>query len=191
MTTKMAMVTVHGIGSQTDNFHVLMSEKIKEHFAKSIGKAVDKPEAELVIEPAWWAPVLGDQDEEFAKSIKKGGKAGFPNLRNFILNTAADAIAYQPIQENRTLYDDIHHIVAKALNTLAQKAGDKAPLCIVCHSLGTIVISNYIWDLQFHNPMTRPLISAQGASEMGDTEIEKGETLSHLYTMGSPLALWR
>ena len=190
MTTKIAVVVVHGIGNQTEDYYYDIRDNIKRHFAKAIGNAANKPADEVVLESAWWAPVLSDQDAEFHKRISKGGPTGFPNLRSFILHTAADAVAYQPISTNRVLYDDIHDVLARALNKLSEKAGDNAPLCIIAHSLGTIVVSNYIWDLQFHDPTIKPLISPQVVGIMGDTPLEKGETLAHLYTLGSPIALW-
>ena len=190
MTTKIAVLVIHGIGNQTKNFYTTIQGNLQKHFAKVLGDAVENPAAELVVEPAWWAPVLQRQDTEFENRIKKGGRVGFPNLRTFILNTAADAVAYQPIPGNRVLYDEIHLVVAQTLNTLAQKAGPDAPLCVVAHSLGTIVVSNYLWDLQHHIPQVKELIGAQVVENIENTPLEKGETLAHLYTLGSPLALW-
>jgi hypothetical protein len=61
-------------------------------------------------------------------------------------------------------------------------------LVVIAHSLGTVIASNYIYDLQSY-PKKR-LISAPVRRAMGRTPLDKGETLAGLYLMGSPLALW-
>ena len=37
---------------------------------------------------------------------------------------------------------------SQTLAELAQEAGPDAPLCVIAHSLGTIIASNYLYDLQ-------------------------------------------
>ena len=111
----------------------------------------------------------------------------FKEIRRVAIDYVADALAYQPTADDRKTYDDIHVIYAQTLKALAAEAGEKAPLCIVAHSLGTVISSNYIYDLQ------KPtLISPQVKAAMGDkpTALERGETLNLLYTLGSPIALW-
>lgn len=64
---------------------------------------------------------------------------------------------------------------------MAEKAGSKAPLCIIAHSLGAVITSNYIWDLQ----------NKVAQIKVGDTPLEQGETLALYYTLGSQITLWR
>jgi hypothetical protein len=78
--------------------------------------------------------------------------------------------------------------VAASLNTLAAAAGPTAPLCLIAHSLGTVIASNYIYDLEKH--ARKKLICRRVRNEMDDTPLERGETLASLYTFGSPIALW-
>ena len=60
-----------------------------------------------------------------------------------------------------------------------------APLCIISHSLGTAITSNYIWDLQHPERIPQSV-----KAKSNDTALERGETLAALYTMGSPIAVW-
>ncbi len=119
----------------------------------------------------------------------------YPTLRWLVTHFLGDAITYEARPSDRELYDRVHQIVAAALHELAEAAGPDAPLCIIAHSLGSVVISNFVWDLQVaaglhprragHDPVAEHV-----AAELGDTALERGETLAWLYTLGSPLALW-
>jgi len=117
----------------------------------------------------------------------------FPTLRWMAIHYISDAIAYQINSADQELYDQIHAVVAKALGELAQDAGEDAPLCVVAHSLGTVVASNFFYDLQAEYGRGRPrkhLIGKATEAALGSSPLERGETLSFLYTLGSPLALW-
>src|SRR5262249_34861522 len=113
---------------------------------------------------------------------------GYPTLRRFMIDFAADALAYLPIPGYRGIYDSIHAIVAQGIKTLAAKAGPEAPLCIIAHNLGTVIARNYLYYLQVFP--RKKLICAPVRRAMGKTPLDKGETLAALFTMGSPLALW-
>ena len=72
-----------------------------------------------------------------------------------------------------------------ALGRLAERAGSGAPLCVLAHSLGSVIASDHLWDLQ----RERHGASATGR-EVGATPLERGQTLAGFYTFGSPIALW-
>lgn len=119
----------------------------------------------------------------------------FPTLRWLIVHYLGDAISYQAGPVERDLYDGVHRILARTVHDLATDTGGDAPLCVVAHSLGTVVSSNFFYDLQTAHGL-HP--SHQGAvtvaptvsDELGDTPLERGETLAWFHTLGSPLALW-
>ena len=46
---------------------------------------------------------------------------------------------------------------------------------------------NYFYDLQHPK---RPLIAARVKKKIGDTPLERGETFTLFYTLGSPIAIW-
>lgn len=109
-------------------------------------------------------------------------KMDFPTLRWLITYFVGDAVAYQVTQSDRRVYDAIHDQVGMALHRLAERAGPDAPLCIISHSLGTVIASDHVWDRQ-HQAPGRP-------SPRGDTPVERCQTLAFMYTLGSPIALW-
>lgn len=183
---KIAVAVIHGIGEQKPDFAGELIIGLREQFVKQDRKRLSG--AELVIKPVYWAPVLQQAENSLWQAMLKGGELDFISLRRFMVNFAADAIAYQPSRTKREVYDRVHGVLAQALNELAAEAGEKAPLCIIAHSLGTVIASNYIYDLQA--PPRKKLIPETVKDASGATPLEKGETLALLYTLGSPIAIW-
>lgn len=188
MPQKIAVAIIHGIGNQTHDFADEMMAELQSRFAKLVAGQTTNPSLELVMKPVYWASELQAQETELWARLRKGGELDFLSLRQFMVNFAADAIAYQPAPKDRDAYDRIHARVAASLNDLAGTAGPSAPLCLIAHSLGTVIASNFIYDLEKN--ARKKLISRKVRNEMDDTPLERGETLTSLYTFGSPIALW-
>lgn len=186
MSEHIAVALVHGIGMQGPDFAAGFQEKLSRQFAQELGPGVRNPAGEIIMKPIHWAPVLQKAEDELWKRLKQSGDLHFAELRKFLIDFAADAFAYQPTPRDRTVYDSIHAIFAGTLRGLAAEAGNKAPLCVIAHSLGSVVASNYFYDLQRGIDM----ISEPVRGQMGDTPLEWGETFSHFYTLGSPIAIW-
>jgi hypothetical protein len=178
MSQKIAVAVIHGIGRRVPDFLRKIKGLIEDHCRLDCGD-------DVVIEPVYWAPVMQDKEDALWTRVKAGGPLNFPTLRSLMVDFVADALAYQPTDYDHKTYDDIHSEFARTLRRLAQRAGPKAPLCIISHSLGTVIASNFIYDLQ--NPRAIP---ERVQAQMTDTALERGETLALLYTLGSPLALW-
>lgn len=185
MSTKIAVAIVHGVGMTKPDFAAGMIEELRERFGKSTGA---DPSVSLICEPVYWGPILQAPEDELWSRMKQGGDLDFTSLRRFMVSFAADALAYQPAIGEADKYEEIHAEYARVLRRLARNAGPAAPLVVISHSLGTIVSSNYFYDL------SRPkrLIAKRVRAEMSRpaTALERGETLAYFVTMGSPIALW-
>jgi hypothetical protein len=107
---------------------------------------------------------------------------GFPTLRWAMTYFVGDAISYQITEQDRSVYDGIHHRIGAALRSLAKRAGPDAPLCVISHSLGTVIASDHIYDQQ-QRGATRPATDRT-------TPVERCETLAFMYTLGSPIPIW-
>jgi hypothetical protein len=178
MTQKVAVAIIHGIGTQGADF----AEETQSRIEMICREVCDE---DIVIEPVYWANVLQKKEDDLWERMIASGPLDFQMTRHLMVDFVADAIAYQPTAHDRKAYDDIHTEFARTLRSLADHAGEKAPLCIIAHSLGSVIASNFIYDLQ------KPkLISAEVLAVMGDTPLEWGSTFASLYTLGSPLALW-
>ncbi len=182
MTRKVAVAVIHGIGRQLENFAEKMVNAIDERCRETCGD-------DIVIRSVWWAPVLQDKEDELWERMNSNARLDYDKTRRFLMDFGADAIAYQIAFGDRSTYDGVHSVFAATLKTLGEDAGPDAPLCIISHSLGTIVASNFIYDLQA-TAAGKDLISSMVRANMGDTPLDRGETLALLYTLGSPLALW-
>lgn len=117
------------------------------------------------------------------------GGLHYPTARWIMAHFMGDIIAYEPTA-SRANYDATHEVLAKGLAALARKAGDDAPLCILAHSFGSVVASDYLWDQQEAARGRPGLVSDAVRRAQGNSALARGDTLAWLYTMGSPLALW-
>jgi hypothetical protein len=180
MTQKIAVAVIHGIGKQKPDF---ADQIIRDLTARCRADCGD----DVVICPVYWASVLDQLEDVLWNRIEANNRIRYKSGRRFLIDFLADAFAYQIAPKDRAAYDAIHAVFAATLKQLAQDAGETAPLCVIAHSLGTVIASNFIYDLQTE---PRRRIIADSVRAMMDTPLERGETLTSLYTMGSPIALW-
>ncbi|GEL17415.1 hypothetical protein [Pseudonocardia asaccharolytica] len=112
----------------------------------------------------------------------------YPAARWMVLHFVGDAIAYDRTA-GAANYTAIHETFARGLAALARRAGEGAPLCVIAHSFGTVLASDYVYDQQ-QSAQGRALVAPAVAAAAGPAPLARGETLGWFYTMGSPLALW-
>lgn len=183
-----AVAIVHGIGDQPPDFAAKTIEQLRKRTARLLGGDRDET-GRFHFEPVYWAGKVQAKEDDLWERLQKAGKLGWDDLREFMVSFASDAIAYQPIPGRRDTYDDIHEVFAEALTKLAETAGPRAPLCVIAHSLGTVIASNFLYDLQRHSGRKK-LVSARVLAKTGDAPLAHGETLTLLFTLGCPIALW-
>src|SRR5262249_9289559 len=80
-------------------------------------------------------------------------------------------------------YHAVHSVIRNDIRVLAQEAGDDCPLIVMAHSLGGIMITDYIWDIQ--NPNNKKHVKLKGLSDF-----EKFKTLAGVITFGSNIPLF-
>lgn len=184
MTQKIAIAVLHGAGRPEQDFATEMMNLITTDFAKQLNsKDADQ---ELVFEPVFWSDVFAEEQGKLWELVQQDTNLRYSRLRQFVVEFLGDAIAYQPTSFSGQNYDRIHAALAQSIGRLKEKAGRTAPLCVICHSLGSVVAGNYFLDLQHKHEQ----IGMKTKQCMDDTPLEKGDTLSLFYTMGSPMALW-
>lgn len=115
----------------------------------------------------------------------------YPGMRWALTQLLGDAINYEFGKEGKA-YENFHNKIADALLGIEREVGESAPLCVVAHSLGTVVVSNYLYDLQKRHGQSGGVAEpGEGRqSRVGDSPLVNGSTLTFFYTLGSPLALW-
>lgn len=107
-------------------------------------------------------------------------RLGWPSVRKFTLDTVAQGLGYEDTV-GIGAYERVHERVAGSLHLAGTRAGKRAKVFVVAHSLGSIVASNYIWDSQHRKGIFR---------RTGWDDDQHLTHLGGLATMGSPLALY-
>jgi hypothetical protein len=179
---KIAVTIIHGVGRQKDNYAEKVAFLLKKMFLEKIKKLGYGTIDGLVIEPVYWAEVFEAAEDQLFKSLVEKKNLNFKLLRRFIIHYIADAIAYQPIVAIGDNYALVHKKVSESLKLLAKNTGSDAPLCVISHSLGSVIASNFFYDLQ----------QRQGIRMKSNdlSPLEKGETLTLFYSIGTTLPLW-
>jgi hypothetical protein len=113
-------------------------------------------------------------------------KANWPTLRWFFVYFVGDVVAYQPGPGDKPDgYTAIHQAVDDTLDRLAKRA-PRAPLCVIAHSLGSVIASDHFYDLQRQGDP-----SQEATVRAATPPPEDRLPLTFFYTLGSPIALWR
>jgi hypothetical protein len=209
-----AVLLIHGVEIDDAHYAENAIALLRDEYARACRGGVS---AKLEIEAAYWIPVVepglnkivvqsfGDGFTGWARwldglvhRINNGSflamvplvisgvlgrvpglpKAHWATLRWAVTYFLGDVIAYQTAEGSDVNYDAIHARIDEALAKLAERAPD-APLCVIAHSLGTVIASDHFYDLQQARRKSKPA-----------SALERGETLTWLYTLGSPIALW-
>lgn len=199
---KVAIAVVHGIGAGDPDYNSgkadqpefirSLQNNLIDRFSK-LGISDKEYHQRFVMAPVYWATVLEGNQQDLWARFQRQSAMNWDRIREFMVSFVSDAIAYQVSPRGRHSYHAIHRFCAQTLHTLAQKAGPKAPLCVIGHSLGSIVSYNYLLDLQAefgNNTEAESLFRESVLRQVGNSPLERGETLSLYYTLGSPLALW-
>jgi hypothetical protein len=182
---KIAVAIIHGIGRQAEDF----AERMIGVLRALCGKFSEPCAEHIVFKPVYWSPVFDAAEQTLFERTQQGGPMRWMPLRYLAVHLIGDAIAYQPTSRNHWAYSAVHETFAVALSDLAQAAGPDAPLCVIAHSLGTVIASNYIYDLQAGEDEKLPT-AVQKVLLLHDTPLTRCHTLALLFTLGSPLALW-
>jgi hypothetical protein len=186
MARKIAIAIIHGLGTTPPGFADSMIAALKEDFARIAWADAD---AALSFQPVHWSPVLKGFEDELWRRVARDRSLRFAGLRRLVVGFAADALAYQPADGDNGRYAAIHAVVARTLHALA--AIDRAaPLVVIAHSLGSVIACDHFRDLarESRRLRTRVWDAVNPAARGGP--LEKGETLTCLYTLGCPLPLW-
>lgn len=204
---KVAIAVVHGIGGGDAAYE--SRRESQPEFVRSLQKSLIERLSQLgvsradyhqrfVMEPVYWSPILEDRQQGLLTRMQQQSPMNWDTLRKFMVSFISDAIAYQISPHHadargQNSYQAIHRFCAQTLSRLATAAGPRAPLCMIGHSLGSIVSYNYLLDLQAQfsgNTNTESFLRPSTQHKISEAPIERGETLSLYYTLGSPLALW-
>ena len=93
MAQSVAVAIVHGIGRQKEDFASAIIQQLHRRVAQQLG-ADSEDAPRFYFQPVYWAPVLQNEEDDLWSRLRKGGSLGWTGLREFMVDFAADAIAY-------------------------------------------------------------------------------------------------
>lgn len=148
MTGKIAVLVIHGMGSQDQDFAEPTIAEISNLIAKK-----GKNPSDIAWKPIYWANIIEPRQRKFVDDIvsNKDNDIDFIKLRRFVVSALGDAAAYQNIKGKKSSsYSDINHRVRAGIKELYndQLSKQPCPLIVMAHSLGGHIMSSYIWDMQ-------------------------------------------
>lgn len=161
-------MVIHGIGRQTKDYSNDFIKKISQTYQKS-GKD------ELVFKSICWQEIIQPAENALFEKISY---LKWRRLRNLLIGYGGDALCYQPSRDGVGFYSEVHDFIDSELQSLYNELDPDSPVIIIAHSLGSIVISNFLWDS--HNKY----------SEISEKTLDLLKNLKALYTLGSPLSIW-
>ncbi|UPU34560.1 hypothetical protein M1B72_14015 [Geomonas paludis] len=177
MNKKVGVLLVHGMGTLADDFAHDMVYELRERIS---GRGLNRDE--IAWQGVYWAPLMSAREHQIWVDLAANNDLNWAKLRKFFLNAFGTMSSYHA-SGNRpdSLYHRIHGVVHQGLQQLRAKLGDQdKPLIIVAHSVGSVFMSNYIWDRQ----------KGYDQERYGNTPFERMETMTGLVTLGSNIPLF-
>jgi hypothetical protein len=195
MAKNIHVMIVHGIGTPLPGYSEPLVKGITARFNRYLQQAQKSSEdfsKNLVVREVIWDGVLAANQEKLALRLRKGftdhkakgfrsvlsGVFSFvtkPLLKlrtDFAAESISDILGYK----NPDAYPQIHKCLADAVETfvdLTMNPDDKQHLSIICHSLGTVISSDFIYDRQ---------------KKFG--RVHENFHFNNFFTCGSPIALF-
>ena len=136
---KMAVVVIHGMGSQFTGQKKPSSEVT---FSRDLHRRVSRELGAQMNDVAWreivWAHVLQDRQNEYLRKIKR--RTGYDDVRNFVVHNLSDAASYRKTADgNDAIYEDIHAEVDRVMEDVRRDVGIQHRFC--CWRILWVVIS--------------------------------------------------
>ena len=137
---KIGVLILHGMGRQKAGY----ADGLIDDLKRRLGATNIDPE-EVKFEAVLYAPVFEDIQRRRAPKMQRASHRWqiFSRLaRKLLIFIFSDATSY------RGTYVKVHKEVSMALGQLQNQIEDGAPIIVAAHSMGAIVISDYIYDRQ-------------------------------------------
>ena len=142
MSQEIAVVVIHGMGSQKANYSHPLRDEVNKRLGKEKAKHVTWGEIH-------WANVLAPRQAAYLKRANRNNELDLLTLRKFIISAVGDASAYRKTSDRKeSAYVEIHKKVSAIVEELDDPGQPKKPLIVMAHSLGGHIMSSYIYDMQ-------------------------------------------
>lgn len=176
MAGEIGVLVVHGMGEQKPTFAYPLIGELEKRLEK-MGVVPTR----ISWQHGYWADLLNQTETDLWERLRKNNDLDWRKVRRFFINAFGDAVAYRRSErDTKSIYQAIHDRMLGHLRALRIALGGRdAPLIVIAHSLGSVIMSDYTWNEQSGNDQQR-----------GTTPLEKMETLSGFVTFGSNIPLF-
>jgi hypothetical protein len=173
MPADVGVLIVHGMGRQRATF----ADGLMRRLERRLGGDASR----VRFRPCYWGDILQQpQEATWDKLAGPGRPMGWRLWRRWVTSSLGDPASYLSgyFKRGSPVYGDVHERLRASLESLAlDLASPTAPLVILAHSLGSVIVTNYLWD-------------ERGTRRVGRTDFESGRTLAGLVTYGSNIPLF-
>ena len=186
MSKDLAVIVIHGMGSQGPGF----ADDAIEELSEWVEDRNRDPER-IAWLPIYWADILEPRQRRYLRDANRNNDLDYLRLRRFVISALGDASAYQKVPASAdTTYRRIHDRIRVKVKELysGDLAATAVPLVVMAHSLGGHIISNYIWDLQ--NGRIFDLVHRPETDLADLSKFEKMQTLAGMITFGCNIPLF-
>ena len=189
------MVVIHGMGNPEPTF----ADSLIEGVSRALGRDADA----IAFEPCFWSDILQTGQDEIWERLQLAPAAmRFAWLRRWIVGTLGDPTGYLSGYERRgaPVLQLVHERFGESLAAVERRVRDPGgcPLVVLAHSLGGVVVTNYLWNLEraagevgtSAESALHPGARAVARKPVGDTPMQRLESLAGLITFGCNIPLF-
>jgi hypothetical protein len=189
------VVIIHGMGDPRSTFALPLIEGLSRRLGADANA--------VAFEACFWSDILQDGQDEIWRRLKDSRPPmRIDLLRRWVVGTLGDPTGYLSGYERQgiPLMHRVHQRFADALarveGRLANPAG--APVVVLAHSLGCVVVTNYLWNIErAAGEVGTASVSTMHAGAravarkaIGETPVQRLETLAGLVTFGCNIPLF-
>ncbi len=139
MSNKVGVLILHGIGMQKKDYSIKLQQGIEEKLSSS-GKQV-------VFREVLYAPIFDDYARKRCQYlVDTSFKWQFllRGLRRLLIYVFADALSYK----DKDGYNAVHKYLSDEIAALKKQLDPDSPVIVAAHSMGAMLISDYVYDEQ-------------------------------------------
>jgi hypothetical protein len=141
MPQHVAVVFVHGIFAKAIQYSIPMQDQLLKLLPRELHRYLN-------FEEVFWAGPVRGRQSAYMKNAKSDADIVDNKLRSFFIEGLGDAAAYQKTQQREnSIYYQVHDEINKTLKRFDDRSHRKTPLVFIAHSLGSHIVSSYVWDL--------------------------------------------
>lgn len=192
---ELGVVIIHGMGDPNPAF----AAPLIDGLSRQLGAHATA----VAFESCFWSDILQAGQDEIWRRLQHASTPMRVNvMRDWIVGTLGDPTGYLSGYERHgvPVLHSVHQRFADSLARVESRLADpaRAPILVLAHSLGCVVVTNYLWNLErAAGEVGTATVSAMhaGAREVarkaiGETPVQRLETLTGLITFGCNIPLF-